>query len=253
MRLNKTKAKLMAGEPVFGINPDIDHPDMVEILGYLGYDYVWLDCEHGSLTEDSINHCIRAAYATDITPLVRVPVNAPHVILRYLEQGAQGIIVPHINSKKDAQAVVEAAKYGPVGKRGFGGLKAHEYQIRMTMGESAAESNKETLLAIMIEEAEAIENLSEILTVEGIDICIFGPGDLSQSMGYPGQFSHPVVLETINKAIAQTVRAGRVAGAVVNADTVKRYLELGVRFHYTHILPHIISGGRRFLEVAKEA
>ena len=72
-------------------------------------------------------------------------------------------------------------------------------------------------------------------------------------MGYPGQYDHPVVLETIDRAIAQTVSAGRVAGTLVNTDNFKRYLELGVRFHYTHIVPHIISGARRFLEVTKGA
>jgi 4-hydroxy-2-oxoheptanedioate aldolase len=253
MRPNKTKAKLLAGEQVFGINPDINHPDMVEVFGYVGYDYVFLDCEHSSYIGDGIIHCIRAAYATDITPLVRVPANFPHIILEYLELGAQGVIVPHVNTKEQAQAVVSAVKYGPLGKRGWGGLKAHEYRIRASKQESTEESNKETLVVIMIEEVEAVENLSEILAVEGIDVCFFGPGDLSQSMGYPGQYDHPVVLETIDRAIAQTVDAGRVAGTLISTDNFKKYLKLGVRFHYTHIMPCIISGARGFLEVTKGA
>lgn len=251
MRPNKTKAKLLAGEPVFGISPGIDHPDMVELLGYLGYDYVFLDCEHRSLTEESVCDVIRAAYATDITPLVRVPANVPHVIMRFLEQAPQGIIVPHVNSRDEAQAVVAAAKYPPLGNRGFGGLRAHEFRTRVSMKESIAQSNKETLIVIMIEEIKAIEHLPEILTVEGIDVFFFGPGDLSQSMGYTGELGHPAVLEVIDKAIAQTVGMGRIAATFVNIDNVRRYLDLGVRFLHTQILPYIISGGRRFLEVAK--
>lgn len=253
MRSNKTAAKLLAGEPVFGVSPVIDHPDMIELLGYMGYDYVLLDCEHGSLTEDSVCDTIRAAYATDITPIVRVPVNTPHVILRYLDQGSQGVIVPHINSEEEAKAVVAAAKYGPLGKRGFGGFRPHEYQSIVSRQESLEQSNRETLIIIMIEEMKGIENLSEIITVENIDVFLFGACDLSQSMGYPGQCDHPEVLKVIDKAIAQTVGAGRIAGMVVNIDNVKRYLDLGVRFLHTLVLPYLVSGGRRFLGVAKGA
>ena len=147
-------------------------------------------------------------------------------------------------------AVVTATKYAPLGKRGFGGFRPHEYQSMVSMQESLAQSNRETLIVIMIEEMKGIENLSRILTVENIDVFLFGACDLSQSMGYPWQCNHPEVLEVIDKAINQTVDAGQIAGMVVNIDNVKRYLDLGVRFLHTIILPYLVSGGRHFLEVA---
>ncbi|MBI2872098.1 MAG: 4-hydroxy-2-oxovalerate aldolase [Chloroflexi bacterium] len=253
MRKNKTKAKLQAGEVAYGINVGIYTPEMVEVLGYIGFDWVFIDAEHGPPNEQSAEDLIRAAELADTTPIVRVPVNRPEVILRFMERGAAGVVVPHVNTAADARAAVEAVKYGPEGHRGMGGLRPSQYGLRGSRAEYLAEANRETMVVVLLEEQEAINNLPDILQVKGVDVFMVGPGDLSQSMGFPGQMNHPKVRETVDHAIAQIVKAGKVASTPVSDADVEDYLKKGIRFVYTHSLPYIIRGGQQFLERAKKA
>src|SRR6185369_12607097 len=121
------KAKLKAGQPVFGVQVDTDWPELVEVLGHLGYDWVFLDAEHGPLSEAAVVGLVRAAESAGITPVVRVPRNEPETILRYLETGVAGIVVPQVNSGDEARRIVQAVKYPPVGARGIGASRASGY------------------------------------------------------------------------------------------------------------------------------
>ena len=124
MRTNTTKAKLNQGEVVFGAIIPRYAPDMVEIFGGLGYDFVMIDCEHGPASLDQVEHMVRAAESFGITPIARVPDHSEQTILRFLDRGLQGIIVPHVNTGEQAAAVARAARYYPDGYRGMGGGRA---------------------------------------------------------------------------------------------------------------------------------
>ena len=119
MRTNTTKAKLNEGNVVFGGIVTRYAPDMVEILGALGYDFVMIDCEHGPATLDQVEHMVRAAESFGITPIARIPDHSEQTILRYLDRGLQGIIVPHVNTGAEAAAVARAARYSPEGYRAW--------------------------------------------------------------------------------------------------------------------------------------
>ena len=197
---NLMKAKLQTGEPVIGFQIMGDWPEVVEIIGLLGADFVFLDGEHGALGIPEIAGLVRAAECAGITPIARVPNNTPDVILRYLDIGVQGIIVPNVNSSEEAESVVKAVKYYPLGERGCGYGHAMDYLLTQSFSEYAKEANRETIVITQCESKRGLDNLEEIVDVPGIDIIFIGPADLSQSLGVPGQLDHPLVEEAISHA-----------------------------------------------------
>ena len=231
MRTNTTKEKLSQGEVVFGAIITRFAPDMVEIMGAIGYDFVMIDCEHGPSDLDQVEHMVRAGEAFGITPIARIPNHADDTILRFLDRGVQGIIVPHINTKEEAESVALAARYYPEGHRGVGGGRPHDYGINTNRDESTRWVNSQVLVIPMCEETEAVENLDAILTVPGVDIIHVAAGDLGQSMGNPGP-------EEVRKQMRQVVPKIRTAGKSVgvggnsptDAAGVAEFIGLGANF-----------------------
>ncbi|MFQ6030746.1 MAG: HpcH/HpaI aldolase/citrate lyase family protein, partial [Dehalococcoidia bacterium] len=117
VRVNKTKAKLLEGQVVIGASANFNAPILVELYGVMGFDWVWIDCEHGSSNDSETENMVRAAELYDLTPIVRIPNALPSTILRFLDRGAQGIIVPHVSTKEEAEGVARAAHYHPMGDR----------------------------------------------------------------------------------------------------------------------------------------
>ena len=255
MRINKTKAKVQAGEMAFGSALGFPSPDTVELLAALGFDYVTLDLEHEVFDELAIQHSIRAAEAFDITPIVRVP-NNPDVILRLLDAGAQGVHVPRINTRRDAEAVVEACRFHPLGTRSFfATARSGNYGIGVTEEEYAEASNRETLVTLQIEEEEGVRNIQEILSVPNVDAIQLGPKDLWQSMGMPDRAK---VWEVIDRIIAAAIKAGRWVSmyAWLNDDLeqqVARYRSMGVNMATVPTRDLLTYGGRSFLEQSQKA
>src|SRR6266498_1188536 len=186
MRTNTTKAKLAEGKVVFGAIISRYAPDLVELFGAIGYDFVMIDCEHGPMDLDEVEHMVRAAEVFGITPITRIPNHEDSTILRFLDRGVQGIIVPHINTREAATTVAKAARYYPDGHRGVGGGRAHDYGIGVSREESTRWVNSQLLVIPMVEETAAVDNLDAILTVPGVDVLHVASGDLGQSMGNPG-------------------------------------------------------------------
>ena len=186
MRTNTTKAKLNDGQVVFGAIITRYAPDMVEIFGALGYDFVMIDCEHGPASLDQVEHMVRAAESFGITPIARIPDHSEQTILRFLDRGLQGIIVPHVNTGEQAAAIARAARYYPDGYRGMGGGRAQDYGIGVTRDEATAWVNSQVLVIPMVEDIEAVGNLDDILAVSGADVLHVAASDLGQSMGNPG-------------------------------------------------------------------
>ena len=231
MRTNLTKRKLADGQVVFGGLIGSNAPDQVELFGAIGYDFVFLDCEHGSISLAEVENMCRAAEVYEITPIVRVPNHAETTILQYLDRGVQGIIVPHVNTRADAEAVARAARYFPDGNRGVGSGRAHDYGVRLTREESTRWINAETLVIPMVEEVEAIDNLDDILSVPGVDILHVASSDLTQSLGYPGPEK---VREVMRDTIRRIRAGGKAAGAGGNSPTdtagVAEMIDAGANF-----------------------
>ena len=232
MRTNITKAKLLEGEVVFGAIIGENSPGTVELFGAIGYDFVMIDCEHGSMTLDQVENMVRAAEVFGITPLTRIPDHSETTILGFLDRGVQGIIVPHVNTRAEAEAVADAARYHPDGHRGAGTTgRAHDYGVGVTRDESVAWVNSQVMVIPMIEDIAAVGNLDEILTVPGLDVIHVAAGDLGQSMGYPAEAE---VHRVVDQAIQKIKAAGKVAGAghnsIHNVPRVVEVLKLGARF-----------------------
>jgi 4-hydroxy-2-oxoheptanedioate aldolase len=226
---NLLKEKLAAGRPATVVAPYATSAGLVELLGHLGFDAVFLDTEHGPVDWEELEHMIRAAEVAGYSSVVRVQENNASIITRALDRGASGIQVPHVNTAAEAESTVHHAKYAPLGHRGWSGWRG---AWGLSPAEYAEQANAQTLVAVMLEEAEALDNLDEILRVEHIDVFFVAPGDLAQSMGLPGQAGHPRVQAAIDDALRQIRSAGRTSGTLATPATLDHYLDLGVQFLY---------------------
>jgi 4-hydroxy-2-oxoheptanedioate aldolase len=252
MKPNRMKARIKAGVPAFGVSIMIPSPQIVEIVGRLGFDWILIDCEHGNIDLETAEHLALAAEACGITPIARPKSNRADDILQLMDRGIQGVQVPHINTAEDARRAVEAVKYHPIGTRGLGGgTRAAEYGLTQTMDEYVEATNSETLVCVQLEDAEAIENVDEILKVKNIDVFFIGPNDLSQSMGYPGNPNEPVVAEAINSTFEKIRAAGKAAGTPGTIDNIQDVLAKGVLYTYNHIPKLLNSATQNFFQKAK--
>ena len=231
MRTNTTKAKLAAGEVVFGAIITRYSPDLVEIFGAIGFDFVMIDCEHGPMNLDQVEHMVRAGESFGITPIARIPDHTESTILRFLDRGLQGIIVPHINTGEEAAGVARAARYYPEGYRGMGGGRAHDYGIGVTRDESTTWVNNQLLVIPMVEDVEAVKNLDQILAVPGADVLHVAASDLGQSMGFPPQAE---VRRVMGEVIPRVRAAGKSVGVGGNnpadAAGIAEFIKLGANF-----------------------
>jgi 4-hydroxy-2-oxoheptanedioate aldolase len=240
MRENRAKHKLQQGQVVTVVSGHTN-ADMIDFLGQFGLDGVWLEGEHGPLSWEQIGDMSRACDLWGMSSVTRVNKNDPGIIMRTLDRGSHGLVVPHVNTREAAQQVVQAAKFAPIGGRGmFGGRQSYGVTNYFQR------ANEETLLVVLIEEIEAVENLAAILTVDHIDVFFVAPSDLAQTMGHIGHHTHPEVQATIDRAIAQIKAAGKIPGTLVDDDNVERYVKAGARFLLTGWTGWVASGAREF-------
>ena len=253
MRQNLTKKKLKQGQPVVGVFCNIPSPTLVEILGLLGYDFVILDAEHGPPGVETIEHMVRAADAVGVTPVARIAVNTPQNLLRYLDAGSLGVQIPMVNTQEQAQQVADAVKYPPQGRRGLAGVRASGFGLERPVAEYVHMANEETLVVVQIETTEAMKNLADILSVDSIDVVFVGPSDLSSSLGYPGQTTHPQVLKAIEELGKEIVAAGKAAGTIAaDAEAYRRWRDVGFQYLCTGVSGLVIRAGREYLEAVHQ-
>ena len=245
MRENRVKRQLQAGQTAITVSGH-HNADMIDFLGQFGFDGVWLEGEHGPVDWDAIGDMSRACDLWGMASVTRVNNNDPGTIMRSLDRGTMGIVVPHVNSREAAEQAMKSAKYAPVGYRGmFGGRQS------FGVPDYFQHANDQTLIVVLIEEIEAVNNLADILTVDGIDVFFVAPADLAQTMGHIGNHTHPDVQATIDKALAQIVAAGKTAGTLATDDTVARYRDAGVRFFLTGWTNWVSQGAKAFLQRAR--
>ena len=254
MRTNNTRAKLSEGKVVFGAIITRYAPDLVEIFGAIGYDFVMIDCEHGPMDLDQVEHMVRAAEVFGITPIARIPDHAESTVLRYLDRGLQGVIVPHVNAVEEAASVARASRYYPEGYRGMGGGRAHDYGIGVSRQESTQWINSQILCIPMIEDIQAVKNLDAILTVPGADVLHVAASDLGQSMGNPGQGE---VRRVMREVIPKVRAGGKMVGVGGNSPTdaagVAEFIKLGANMVTISAWGLLRIGAEDFLKRVDEA
>ena len=252
MKPNRMKAKLKAGEPALGCSVMIPSPQIVEMLGHAGFDWVLLDCEHGSLAPADVELMAIAADAVGITAIARPRSNASVDIQGVMDRGVMGVQVPHVNSADDARRAVAAVKFGPGAGRGLAaGTRPDDWGLGAKMADFTAAANEQSLVCVQLEHEAAIRNVDDILKVDGVDVFFIGPSDLSQSMGHPGNPAAPTVAAAISAVRGKIVAAGKIAGMPATTDNVAALIGGGIRYIYTHLPRLLGAGAGAFLKAAK--
>ena len=231
MRHNTVKERLKNGETVYGCFVRYPNATLVEVLGYCGWDFIVFDGEHGTIEPADCEQMVRAAELQGVTPIIRVPVNQPHVILRFLDTGAQGLHVPMVRTAADAEAVVRSVKYQPRGSRGLAAVRAADFAQRAPFVDYIAQANAETLVVAHIETEDSVACLPQIAAVDGLDVAFLGPTDLSNSLGIPGQLKHPK-FEAIWRQFLDALSGSSAALGIMvpNAEAARMWRDRGARY-----------------------
>lgn len=223
----RLRERLRAGVLVRAINPDHPSPSLAEHLGRLGVEALWIDREHGTADLTTVQDMCRAARAASIPALVRAEAGVPYLLRRYLDCGADGIVVPLVASAEEAREVVGTIR----GAR--------------PLAPDAA------LVVVMVETTSALAEVGSIAAVPGVDVVFIGPTDLSQSMGLPGQPWHPEVQARVAEGCRAIRAAGRPAGTLVTRDNVGAMVAAGARLLYEHANSFLAHGWRDFAALSE--
>ncbi len=225
------KRRLSSGIPALGTWIQIGHPAVAEVLANIGFDWIAVDCEHTDITTSQLTDLLRAMTGRNVVPLVRVRENQTMAIRQSLDVGAMGVIVPLVDTAEQAAAAVAAAKFPPLGIRGFSFTRSNMYGADFQ--HYAETANDETIVVVMIESRLAVQNIEAIMSTPGVDGALIGPYDLSGSYGVTGQTSHPTVLDAC-ATVARVCRAqGKAAGihvVVPEEANVQAALKQGFTF-----------------------
>ncbi len=224
---------------------------MVETMGWMGFDFVVIDCEHGPMDFETSEHMIRAAELSGTTAILRIGLNEQQHIQRYMDAGAAGVMIPLINNAADGKKVVDAVKYPPMGKRGaFAGRNAN-FGLQ-SMAEYIKESNEETFVSLQIETPEGIENADEIIATENADAIFLGPGDLSVNFGIPGETMSDQVVNSIQDLHERITAAGKHTGTLgVTADQTIFWHERGIKWIVNSAPKFMQAGADDYLTAVK--
>ena len=252
MKPNRMKGKLLAGEAVLGCSVMFPSPQIVEMLGHAGFDWVLLDCEHGSLSLADVEIMAMAADAVGIAAIARPRTNSTADIQSVMDRGVMGVQVPHVNTVEDARRAVSAVKFGPGSGRGLAaGTRPDNWGLGAKMADFTATANEQSLVCVQLEHETAIRNADDILKVEGVDVFFIGPSDLSQSMGHPGDPNAPTVAKAIADTRSKITAAGKIPGTPATTDTVASLVSSGVRYVYPHLQRLLAIGSAAFLKAGR--
>jgi 4-hydroxy-2-oxoheptanedioate aldolase len=231
---NNVKEKLARGEVVSSITVRLVRGiEIVRIAKTAGFDSLYVDLEHSSLSVDATGQICMAALEAGIAPFVRVPANTAENIQRALDGGALGIIAPNVRSAEEARAVVSAVKYPPQGRRGASGGLPHLHYRSFPAAEANAALNAATMVIVQFESTQAVEKAEEIAGTDGVDMVLIGTNDLLADMGLDGQFEHARVHEAYARTIAACRKHGKhvgVGGLSSQPKLVAAFVKMGARY-----------------------
>lgn len=245
---NRLKQMLKQGKVAIGTEITINHPDVAEAIGQIGYDWVMIDTEHAPLDVGDVQNLLQAMGASQIVPVARVTWNDFVLVKRLLDVGVQGIIFPWINSKEEATKAVQSMKYPPFGVRGVGPRRAGTiYPDYMST------ANKELFIGVQIESQRAVDNLDEILSVQGIDAALLGAGDMTMNMGIFGDLKSPKFIANTER-IAEVCKRHNVAAGQLGCDDVGKRVSQGYTIlNRRNDIGLLVEEAARSLAEAREA
>jgi len=229
---NQALRQLRAGKLAVGLGlRNARTVDIAQIAKTAGFDWLFIDCEHSSMDLDTAAQISSASLAVGITPVVRVAGLEHWHASRMLDNGAQGIVVPHVDSADEARRVAAACRFPPLGKRSMGGGLQQLGFEPMPVGEQARIVNEETLVVVMIESPQGVANCEAIAAVPGIDALLIGTNDFCFELGIPGKFDDPKVADAYKKVIAACRKHGKFPGmgGMYTPELLERHINMGVQ------------------------
>lgn len=255
MTTNPVRKALIERKVTIGTWIQAGHPTVAEVLADVGFDWIAVDCEHTDIGVSEFTGLARAMYGRGPVPMVRVRKNDTLAIRQMLDMGAQGIIVPLVNTSEQAKRAVRAAKYPPDGVRGHAFMRGNNWG--RTFPDYAANANDDIAVVVMIESKEAVENIDSILAIDGVDGVFVGPYDMSGSYGIVGQTTHPVIQDACSRIIIACEKAGKSAGIHV-VDTLPEAISKSIESGFTFIAVGIDTvfireGAESALAIARSA
>jgi 2-keto-3-deoxy-L-rhamnonate aldolase RhmA len=229
--MNKVRQALLERKVTIGTWIQINHPVVAEIMGNCDYDWIAADCEHTDIDVEGFTRIARGLYGRGPEPFVRVRENDTLAIRQVLDAGARGVIVPLVESAQEAKRVVAAAKFPPQGIRGFSFCRGNNYGV--DFDQYVRQTNQDIAVVVMIESKDAIDNIDEILSVDGVDGVFIGPYDLSGSYGIPGKTNDTLVQEGCRRVLDACASAGKSAGlhvVIPSVENIEKALADGFTF-----------------------
>ena len=244
---NKVKKILKSGGTVIGCQvAEVRSPNIALLYGTAGFDFIFIDMEHGGFDLETVGDFITASKAADIVPVVRVPALEEHFLSRPLDLGACGLMVPHVYSREQAKRVIQYTKFKPMGNRGLAPLRAHTNFSKVNVTEFVKEANENTMIVIMVEDDEAIQHIDQLISVEGVDVIFMGTTDLSQNLDIPGQVRHPEILKRIDRVIQACEARGVAFGMPISNP---EWYQKGIRFLFAASdVDLIVTGGTKIVK-----
>jgi len=246
------KARMSRGDSLLGAFVPVPSPELVEIVAYSGFDFVVVDAEHGSLGPNEIVQMIRAAQAASLAVLVRVPHASKDHVLRALDSGADGVIIPQVDTETEALAAVAQCKYPPQGCRGAAFYtRAHRF-TRDSGWNSLIRANQETIVAVIVESPQAMENLTAISQVSGVDFVIYGQSDMSVCIGEGAH--NAIEMNKAYKKITSLIAVNKLCAGVSASDvqTARKHLAAGFQIVVTGLLPMLLAQAGTFVAEARQ-
>lgn len=245
------RQRLLAGESVIGAMLPIAAPLLIELSGLAGFDFVFLDTEHGAIDHTHYDDLLRAADLLALPAIIRVARDQPIEIGRALDSGAQGVHVPFVETADQARSIARAARFHPHGQRGLGPVRASGYGYT-GYADYVRRSDEQTLTVAAIESPAAIEEIAAIGQVPGIDVIFVAPADLSVMLGLPGQIDHPDVQRVINDALSRAQATGKIVGSLaIGPDHARQLIAQGVQYVLMVLTSVIVNGAQMWLRAAR--
>lgn len=216
--------RVRSGDLLVGTLVSLPSPEICELLAHVGYDWLFIDAEHGAFNPQQAQNLLQAAAPTPC--VIRVPEGEAIWLKKALDIGAAGVIVPQVHNSEQAKEIIQHCKYAPIGDRGIGIGRAHKYGIDFEP--YLEKANEETAVVLQAESSEAVDNIDDIVKLEGLDAILIGPYDLSASLNFPGDINHPIVQSAIDKIVNSCQEADVSLGFFgVSAEAVLPYKERG--------------------------
>ena len=247
--------KLLNGHQLIGTMINIfDHIDIVKIFKSCGFDYFIIDNEHGDVDSRSIAGMIALAREMDIASFVRIPNESREHIMHYMEMGANGLMLPNTDTAEQARELVKYAKYQPLGERGISMMRGHNRYLQVDDPiEYMEEANNGTILIVQIESTLSVENIDEIISVDGIDVAFIGPNDLCNSLGILGDQTNELYINAVDKVIESVQKHGKHSGIQgMNPEALESWMNKGMTFNlYSNEVNMIMNNAKNAIQTIK--